>query len=74
MNIFSKVFSSLLPDKRQFLTSTQFRKMALFVSVYDDNFYLTTSLIRFIYPRFAWAKRRIHFPRHRVLGILCFEQ
>ena len=53
---FSKMFSNLLPAKRHRLTSTQFRKMALFFSVYDDNFYQTTNLTRLIYPRFVWAK------------------
>jgi len=73
-NFVNKSFSSLLPDKRQRLMSTQFRKMALFVSVYDDNFCLPTSLNRLIYPRLVWAKRLSHFPRHGALGIFCFKQ
>ena len=70
----TKIFNRFLTAKRQRLTSTQFRKMALFVSVYDDNFYLATNLSWLIQPRFAQAKIRSHFPRHRVLGILCFKQ
>jgi len=39
---------SLLSDERQHLASTQFCKLALFFSVYDDNFYLTNNYSRLI--------------------------
>jgi hypothetical protein len=56
-----------LPDKRQLSKSTRFRKLALFVSVYDDKFYLTTNYSKLI-------TIRSHFPKHLVLGIFFFKQ
>ena len=43
---FSKIYRGLLPDKRQRSKSSQFRKLALSVSVDDSKFYLTTNYSR----------------------------